>query len=550
MFRNIFTKTLRDYRWAVLGWGIGLGVMIYAQYATFASTFSGASSAQIQQLVQQFRFFGEAVRVSTPGGFVTFKIMGVLPAILGIWTVLAGARMIRGEEERGTLDLLLSVPQSRTSVAVQKLLALAAATGSISVLMALGILGGMSSAGVSVDPAGAFLTAFNAGLTAYLFGVLALLVSQFTGRGAAAGWAGGLMALFYVLDGTGRSVSGASWLRPVSPFYYYNRNLPLVPGYTAHWVAPIVLVALCVLLAGAAMFLFRRRDIGRTALADLSLRERRAAPSGRLLARADRSPWTRDVLLQALRRQGTSMLWWILSLAVFSGYLVVVARSSEQQFQQLLGNSPFIKQIFSGTNLGTNAGFLSALVFGYVQLLLPIFAGITAVRWASDLDTGRLELLLATPLSRPRVILARYAAVLLATIITTLCIWLSVVLFAGAIGFTIDGGRVAEASAGMLPLALLIASLVFALAGLLPPGLILGIMAIFLAVSYLAETLKSLLSLPGWIVNLSIFHQYGHPLLHGLNWTSFAVMLLIAALVLTFGTWQFSMRDVDRGSAA
>jgi ABC-2 type transport system permease protein len=124
MFRTIFTKSLRDYRWAILGWGIGLGVVVYSQYATFASTLAGASPAQLQQLVQQFSFFGEPIKLNTPGGFVTFKVMGLLPVILGIWTVLAGARMTRGEEERGSLDILLSTPQSRLRVLGQKLLAL------------------------------------------------------------------------------------------------------------------------------------------------------------------------------------------------------------------------------------------------------------------------------------------------------------------------------------------------------------------------------------------------------------------------------------------
>ena len=252
MFRSIFTKSLRDYRVAILGWGIGLGLLVYFYFATVLSQLADTSGTQLQQIAGQFNFFGEVVKANTPGGFITFKIMGTLPLILGVWAILAGARMTRGEEESGALDIILSTPQSRLSVFIQKALALAAATGLLSLLMGLLIIPGMASAKLTPDPVAALLAAFNAGIVVYLFGALALLLAQFMSRGAAAGWAGALMALFFILDATGRAVNGASGLRPFSPFYYYNRNLPLVPDFPTNWGALALLVALCVVLVGVA----------------------------------------------------------------------------------------------------------------------------------------------------------------------------------------------------------------------------------------------------------------------------------------------------------
>ncbi|MFI5273629.1 MAG: ABC transporter permease subunit [Ktedonobacterales bacterium] len=551
MFRTIFTKSLRGYRTAILGWGIGIGLLIFFYYPTVTSALSGATPAQLQQLVQQFRFFGETLALTTPGGYVTFKIMGSLPLVLGIWAVLAGARMTRGEEESGALDILLSTPQSRLSIVVQKLLALAAATGLISLLIGLLILAGMASAKTTVDPAHALLAGVNVGITVFLFGALALLLAQFLSRSAAAGLAGGLMALFYVLEGTGRAVDGLSGLRPISPFYYYDRNLPLVPGYAINWGALAVLVALCVIVAGAAVPLFLRRDVGRSVLADVEIGRREAGaakPVGQVIAQAAHDVWVRGVGVQALRRQGAAMSWWTISLAVVAGYLVLIAKTTEKQLQDLVGSSSFFKQLFSGTNLSTNSGFLSVLVFGYIPLLLPLFSGIIAYRWATDLDKGRLELVLSTPHSRWRVMLERYTAVVVAAVTATLGIWLAIVLCAQAAGFAIDGGRVAEAAIGMLPLALITASLVFALAGLLPPAAVIGIMAVFLAVSFLADLLRTALNLPSWALNFSMFHQYGSPVLDGLNWGAFVGMLVAALALLALGGWQFSARDVDRGA--
>lgn len=547
MFRNVFTASLRGYRWAIVAWGVVLGIAVFVHYATFAQTFTGASAAQIRQLMSQFQFFGEAVKIETPGGFVTFKILGLVPVILGIWTVLVGARMTRGAEEQGLLDLLLSTAHSRQSVLTQQILALGAAVGLIALLMSAWVVLGMASARVTVDPARALLASLNVGLTAFLFGALALLLAQFMGRAAAAGWAGGALALSFVVDGTGRAMSGATGLRPLSPFYYYNRNLPLVPGYPVNWVAFAALAALCLLLAVIAGVIFVGRDVGRTVLADLRFSRHHQAAAAVLLTREAGSLWTRDVGRQAVRRQGTAMLGWLASLAIFAGYLIAVAKTSERQLQQLLGNSTFVRQLFGGTAIGTNSGFVSVLIFGYLPLLLAIFAGFMAHRWATDLEHGRLELVLGSPQSRRPIVLARYGAVAIAVTVTTLSVWLAIVLFARVIGFTLDAGRVAEASVGMLPLALITASLVFALAGILRPGTTLGVMAGFLAVSYLTDLLRRALSLPSWVVNVSIFRQYGTPLLIGLNWGAFAAMLAIAAALLAVSVWQFSIRDVERG---
>jgi len=130
-----------------------------------------------------------------------------------------------------------------------------------------------------------------------------------------------------------------------------------------------------------------------------------------------------------------------------------------------------------------------------------------------------------------------------------LFIWLAILLFAQASSFSVDAGRIAVASLGVLPLELITAALVYALAGLIPPGAVIGIMSVFVGVSFLADLLKTLLKLPDWVLNLSIFHQYGNPILDGLNWGAFVGMLLIAAALLAVGVWQFAVRDVDRGTA-
>jgi hypothetical protein len=100
----------------------------------------------------------------------------------------------------------------------------------IAMLFALGIVVGEARIG-HVDVVRALLAGLNLNLLAFCFGIVALLLSQFTtSRGAAAGGASGLLLLALLLDMTARLLNG-SWVRCLSLFYYYNLNRLLIPSF-------------------------------------------------------------------------------------------------------------------------------------------------------------------------------------------------------------------------------------------------------------------------------------------------------------------------------
>ena len=555
MLRTVLTKTLRDYRWAILGWGLGMGFLVYAVYIAFtqlnASDLSGAS---LTQLADQFRFFAEPIQLGTPGGYVTFKYGNLLPLFVGIWTVLAGARMVRGEEERGALDLLLATPTSRASLLLQKIGALVIAVLLIGLLMAVFTIGGMAGAKAHVDPAAALLYGFDVALTALLFGLLAMVLSQFMGRAAAAGWAGGLMVFFYMIDGLGRTITSLSWLQRLSPFFYYQLSKPLIASYGINGGALVVLAALCVIGVVVAAPLFVVRDVGRTVFADVAVGAVRPARStaersAEALASARRRVSVRGVWLQALRRERSSTLWWILALFLLSFFLVLITRDIESQIQGLLGNNSALDKLLGGQDLNTNAGFLAGVLFLYLPLLVSLFAGLIAYRWASDLDQGRMELVLSTPLPRWRALLERFVAVVIATVGATVGIWVAMLAGAEVSGLSLDFGHVTVAALGLLPLMLVTASLVYALAGLLKPALVLTVLTVFLGLSFLIDLLRLLLNLPSWVTSLSIFQQYGSPITKGLDLVPFFGMLVVAAALLLISETEFTQRDVESGAA-
>ena len=233
MFRSILSKSLRDYRVPMLAWGL---LLLVFMAAVVAMATPAVVMAYIS-LVKILSFWGDPYAMNTPEGYITFRYMETAwPILLSIWPILAGARLVRGEEERGTMDVLLAMSQSRTRLLLEKVGALFLALLVIAVLFALGVVGGEAGLGGGhIDFVSALLAGLNLSLLAFFFGMVALLISQLTAsRGAAAGWASGLLILFVVLEMTGREVSG-SWLPYLSPFYYYNLNRPLLAGFATTW---------------------------------------------------------------------------------------------------------------------------------------------------------------------------------------------------------------------------------------------------------------------------------------------------------------------------
>src|SRR5207245_528826 len=192
----------------------------------------------------------------------------------------AASRMLRGEEERGSLDVLLSLPRPRLRVALEKLAALWTALLAMGLLIGLVVFAGGQKFGADFGFSDAVLFGLNLALVCAVIGGLALLTSQFTQeRSTAAGWTAGLLLVFIVLDMVHRVIPNSEWISRLSPIYYYNLSKPLVPSYGVNVGAMLLLLALTLVLSGTAVWLFARRDVGGTVPLPwwLRLPERRAS---------------------------------------------------------------------------------------------------------------------------------------------------------------------------------------------------------------------------------------------------------------------------------
>jgi ABC-2 type transport system permease protein len=541
---SIFLKTLRDYRVAILGWGIGMGLVVVSPMASVAALVTTPQAReQLISIAATFAWNADAVAVDTIGGYATFKI-GIFIFLIAIWPLLAGSRMLRGEEDRGSMDVLLSLPRPRLNVALEKLAAMWTALLAMGVLIGLLAFAGGAKLGGDFGLSGGLLYGLNLALICAVFGGLALLISQFTQeRGPAAGWTAGLLLVFIVLDMVHRVVPNSEWISRLSPIYYYNLSKPLVPSYGANFGAMAVELVVAATLGGVAVWLFVRRDIGGTVPLPrwLRLPERHAS---RALPVGD---WSlRSVYARSMAMIAMPTFWWTLGIAGFAGWMVFVVQLMESKLSTLLSGSPAFTTLIKnlgGGDATVNAGFLSAMFF-FLPLGLMAFAVTQVNRWSADESDGRLELVLAAPQSRVSVLLGRFAALATATVAIAVITTLGCFAAAAAAGVNLDGGDLAAATLGMIPFGLLIAAFGYLASGWLRTAADTGLLSFVLAAWFFISFIGPELKLPDATLRLSAFYYYGTPLLHGLQFTSVLEVLAVATVALVLGTLRFANKDI------
>lgn len=544
-FRSVYLKSLRDYRIAILGWGVGFGLIMVELIVAVSSLVSTPQArAQLAALAAQFAWNAAPIGVDKPGGYAMWKLgFGIF--VICIWPILAASRMLRGEEESSRLDVLLTAPRSRVRVALEKVAALGTALLLIGLIIAL-ITSTADLKYRDFALGDALLFGLNIALICMVFGGLSLFISHFTReRGTAAGATGGLLILFIVLDMLHRVIPNTEWISRLSPIYYFNLSKPLVPSYGASFGGMFVQFALAAVLTGAGVWLFVRRDIGDiVALPGWLGRVQQAGPASSALPVRD---WSlRSVYARSLGQLAMPTLWWTVVIAGLGGLMVPLVEQMASQLQNLAGSSPFFKQLLDSLG-GAGAAFnesLLSFIFFYLPLLIMAFAVTQVNRWESDVDDGRLEMVLARPHSRQSVILARFAALATSTVIISLVTLLAILVGAALTGVSLNTGNLAVASLYLIPMGLFVAAIGYFAGGWLrsaaDTGLLSFLMAAWFFISFAGPDLKWSSS----ILKASPFYYYGTPVLHGIQTGNILVIVAVGIVALVLATVRFARRDI------
>ena len=262
MLRNVFTKTLWDARRSLLGWALAISA-VAAMYAAF---WPSVNTPQMQQALGNYpQGVLEALNyndLASPAGYLGSSVYGLLvPLLVAVFAIDWGTRAVAGDEEAGTLDLLLAHPVSRTRLALQRFAALITAltlVGALLLLAMLAIAGPAQLQGITASEfaaATAQLALFGACL-----GALAFAVGAATGRKALAlGASAGVAVLAYLANGVFPQLQGLEWTRDLSPWHWYLGGEPLKNGLQAGDALLLLVVTLVLVAAGT--LLFNRRDV-------------------------------------------------------------------------------------------------------------------------------------------------------------------------------------------------------------------------------------------------------------------------------------------------
>ncbi len=123
---NLFTKTIYDKRYFIMGWGLGMAFIGYLMTIFYPAFHQDNGLGQlIQSLPPAFKGLVGSLdnlkEVSTYLGSQLFDIR--MPIFLSVLTILLATGLTVSEEEKGQLRTLIGLPISRFGIVLQKWLA-------------------------------------------------------------------------------------------------------------------------------------------------------------------------------------------------------------------------------------------------------------------------------------------------------------------------------------------------------------------------------------------------------------------------------------------
>jgi ABC-2 type transport system permease protein len=534
---SVYGKSIRDSRRAIIAAAVLLFLVFVGVTSAIATQFGTAEArAEMVALINSVPpilagLAGPVVNVGTLGGYLQYKYGAFFPVLLSLWSILALSGTLASEAQRGSLDFLASTGLSRRRIALEKLSAHLTGLGIAFVVTLISIaIAGVSLAvlpGDEISVTQAFGYSIWMVLMALAAGSVAWALGPFIGRGAAAGIAGFITIAGFVLNGYQAPVPQLAPLANLTWFGWTNSHLPLAGQFD--WASVVLVAVFDIVMLAIGIFAFNRRDIGVTsAVPTLSL----PRPLVGL-----RGPVSRSI------GHGLSgAIAWGVGIGIFG----LLLAGSSGSFSEKLNESPdfanLLKTIFPNVDFSGVGGFLQLLFIEIGIVLIGLAAATLIATWASDETSGRLETLLASPLSRIRWLgsggLGMLVDMALVVVLTALGI---------AIGGAIAGGELATPLTGSLALfaygAALIGIGVF-VAGVFSARLAAPAVVVVVFVTWLLQLLGPLFNLPEVVQNLALTRHYGQPMVGIWDWGGIALSAVIAVGGIALGAWGFARRDM------
>jgi ABC-2 type transport system permease protein len=255
---------------------------------------------------------------------------------------------------------------------------------------------------------------------------------------------------------------------------------------------------------------------------------------------------------KALRDARRALVGWTVGVgAVALMYAAFYPSVSSPSVAQAIENYPeSLKRTFGLQDIASPAGYLGSYVFGLlVPILVVVFTVIAGSRAiAGDEEAGVLDLVLAHPVSRTRLLLSRFAALAVDVLLICAVMYLLLLAISGPARLSsVGAGHLAAASAQLALFGLVFAALATAAGAASGRRVVAVAVTVVVAVAgYFANNLAPQVAGLHWAQKLSPFYWYtaGQPLRHGLQPGWCALMLAVVAALVAAAAVRLDRRDL------
>ncbi len=267
MIGAVFLETLRQTWKQMLYWGLGLssmGLLVIVMVPLF-------DMQAMKELLESFPPFilamvgvgGDLEVFATNEGFVAVGFFGKSALIFAAYPVVMGMRITSDEEDKGIMDMLLSLPIQRTQMVIEKFAAYAVSIVGVVALIYLGMELGVAISGIELDMGRLTeVTFYLIPVMVFIMAVTMVIAAIVRRRQVALGIVTAFVIVSFMLQTIGAVAEGtaAESLGWVSFFTYYNAANILTDGFVWSHIAGFAGFALVLLFIATNRY--ERRDVG------------------------------------------------------------------------------------------------------------------------------------------------------------------------------------------------------------------------------------------------------------------------------------------------
>ena len=261
----------------------------------------------------------------------------------------------------------------------------------------------------------------------------------------------------------------------------------------------------------------------------------------------------RNVFTKTIRDLRWPTFWVSLGCGVMTAYFAVLfpTYSKIVDMESLLEKMGPAAQLLGASVGDANSlvGFLHIELFSMIlpAALVAFAAGEASGFTAGEESRGTIDILLSYPVSRRRVVLEKWLAVVLACIVSVVVLWVFAIAGAAISASPLPPGPLAAALVMLVLLGLAFGDIALAISAFGGNrGAAIGVTVALMVAMYLIDALSSIVNGLGAIRPLSLFRYYmgNDPLRNGISPADAGVLAAVALVFLVASVVIFERRDL------